>query len=143
MSDEHPIKTLCTVLAVSRSGYYQWRDAEPSLRARQTQALKSKIAAVHVLSRYTYGSPRVTAALRARGESVGRHRVARLMRDAGLQGRKRCRYRVVTTHSRHHDPIAPNRLALAPTPTKPDQTWATDITYVETAEGWLYLAGVL
>jgi len=143
MSDQHPIKALCAVLAVSRSGYYQWRDAEPSLRAQQTQTLKSKIAVVHAVSRRTYGSPRVTAALRAQGERVGRNRVARLMRDAGLQGRKRCRYRVVTTDSRHHEPIAPNRLALAPTPTKPDQTWATDITYIETAEGWLYLAGVL
>ncbi len=143
MSDQHPIKTLCTVLAVSRSGYYQWRDAEPSLRAQQTQILKSKIAAVHALSRRTYGSPRVTAALRAQGERVGRNRVARLMRDAGLQGRKRCRYRVFTTDSRHHEPIAPNRLALAPAPTKPDQSWATDITYIETAEGWLYLAAVL
>lgn len=143
MSDEHPIKTLCTVLAVSRSGYYRWRDSGPSLRAQQAQTLKARIACVHALSRHTYGSPRVTAALRAQGHSVGRHRVARLMRDAGLHGRKRCRYRVVTTDSRHDDPIAPNRLAQAPAPTKPNQIWATDITYIPTAEGWLYLAGVL
>ena len=102
-----------------------------------------KIARVHEASRRTYGSPRVTAALREQGEQVGRNRVARLMKEAGLQGRQARRYRVRTTDSVHHDPVAPNRLAEAPAPTKPDEVWVTDITYVETGEGWLYLAGVL
>ncbi len=85
-----------------------------------------------------YGSERMVIALRTAGEEVGR-----LMRSAGLQGRQKRRYRVRTTDSRHDQPIAPNRLAEAPAPTRPDQIWVTDITYSETAEGWLYLAGVL
>lgn len=143
MNHQHPIKAMCEVLEVSRSGYYQWQNAQTSMRALQTEAIKAKIARVHEASRSTYGSPRVTMALRAHGEQIGRNRVARLMKEAGLQGRQARRYRVRTTDSAHHDPIAPNLLAKAPTPTKPDEVWATDITYVETGEGWLYVAGVL
>jgi putative transposase len=141
MSDEHPIKLLCEVLEVSRSGYYQWR--KTSARSQADEVMAAKIEAVYAASRCTYGSPRVTAALQAQGETIGRHRVARLMRAAGLQGRQRRRYRVRTTDSRHDEPIAPNRLAAAAPPTRPDAVWVTDITYVDTDEGWLYLAGVL
>jgi len=143
MSDEHPINVLCEVLGVSRSGYYQWRKAATSARACRSEVITHKIKAVYAASRCTYGSPRITAALREQGELVGHNRVARLMRESGLQGRQKRRYRVRTTDSRHDEPIAPNRLALAPTPTKPDEVWVSDITYVETAEGWVYLAGVL
>jgi putative transposase len=143
MSHEHPITAMCEVLAVSRSGYYQWGSAQTSARALQTEAITAKIASVHEASRGTYGSPRVTAALRKQGEAVGRNRVARLMRETGLQGRQARRYRVRTTDSAHNDPIAPNLLSTATVPTKPDEVWVTDITYVETGEGWLYLAGVL
>ncbi len=143
MNHAHPIKTMCEVLDVSRSGYYQWRSARTSARASQTEAIKAKIARVHETSRGTYGSPRVTAALHGQGEAVGRNRVARLMKEAGLKGRQARRYRVRTTDSAHDDPISPNLLAEAPAPTKPDEIWVSDITYVETGEGWLYLAGVL
>jgi putative transposase len=143
MNHEHPIKAMCEVLAVSRSGYYQWRSAQTSARAQHTEAIRVKITSVHKASRGTYGSPRVTVALHEQGEPVGRHRVARLMKEAGLQGRQARRYRVRTTDSAHDDPIAPNLLAEVPAPTKPDAVWVTDITYVETGEGWLYLAGVL
>ena len=143
MSDHHTIKSLCTVLEVSRSGYYRWHGAGESPRARQTLIIKSRIAQAYAASRQTYGSARVTAALRSEGQPVSVNRVARLMREAGLQGRQKRRYRVRTTDSRHDRPIAPNHLAVAPAPTKADQIWVTDITYVETAEGWLYLAGVL
>lgn len=143
MSHEHPIKAMCEVLAVSRSGYYQWRSAQTSARALHTEAIRVKITSVHKASRGTYGSPRVTVALHEQGEPVGRNRVARLMKEAGLQGRQARRYRVRTTDSAHNDPIAPNLLAEVPAPTKPDAVWVTDITYVETGEGWLYLAGVL
>ena len=141
MSDEHPIQRLCAVFAVSRSGYYAWSRASSSTRARQEAQLRLKIAAVHRQSRETYGSPRITVELRAQGEKVGRHRVARLMRQAGLSGRQRRRYRVRTTDSRHSHPIAPNRLATVPVPTQPDRVWVSDLTYVPTDEGWLYVAG--
>jgi putative transposase len=141
MSDEHTVKRLCETLEVSRSGYYQW--CKTSAQPRGNEVMTAKIRAVYTASRCTYGSPRVTAALQAQGETVGRHRVARLMRAADLQGRQRRRYRVRTTDSRHDQPIAPNRLANAVPPTKPDAVWVNDITYVDTDEGWLYLAGVL
>lgn len=86
MKGDYAIKVLCAVLQVSRSGYYQWGQAVVSERASQTETLSCKIKTVHAASRHTYGSPRVTAALRAQGEKVGRNRVARLMRAAGLQG---------------------------------------------------------
>ena len=143
MNKEHPIKAMCEVLTVSRSGYYQWRSAQGSARALHTKAIREKIISVHKASRGTYGSPRVTVALHEQGEPVGRNRVARLMKEAGLQGRQARRYRVRTTDSAHDNPIAPNLLAEVPAPTKPDAVWVTDITYVETGEGWLYLAGVL
>jgi putative transposase len=143
MSHEYPIKAMCEVLAVSRSGYYQWRSAQATARALHTEEIRAKITSVHKASRGTYGSPRVTVALHEQGETVGRNRVARLMKEAGLQGRQARRYRVRTTDSAHHDPIAPNLLAELPAPTKPDTVWVTDITYVETGEGWLYVAGVL
>lgn len=143
MSHEHPIKAMCEVLQVSRSGYYQWQSTKRTARALQTETIKVKISRVHEASRGTYGSPRMTVALHEQGERVGRNRVARLMKEAGLQGRQARRYRVRTTDSAHNDPIAPNLLAEAPAPTKPDEVWVNDITYVETGEGWLYLAGVL
>ena len=143
MSDKHSIKDMCEALCVSRSGYYRWKNAGQSLRSQQTNRLKALIEKEYAKSRQTYGSPRITRALRKGGEAVGYNRVARLMRSAGLQGRQKRRYRVRTTDSRHDQPIAPNHLAVAPAPTKPDQIWATDITYIETGEGWLYLAGVL
>jgi transposase InsO family protein len=140
MSHEHPTKTMCEVLEVSRSGYYRWQSARASARALQTKVIRAKIASVHEASRGTCGSPRVTAALHKQGEAVGRNRVARLMKEAGLQGRQARRYRVQTTDSAHNEPIAPNLLPKASVPTKPDEVWVTDITYVETGEGWLYLA---
>jgi putative transposase len=143
MSDEHPIQTLCAAFAVSRSGYYSWRTSKGSARAQRDQVLRAQIAIVHANSRCTYGSPRVTRELREQGEEVGRHRVARLMRAAGLYGRQNRRFRVFTTDSRHDEPISPNRMASIPPPTRSDRVWVSDITYVETDEGWLYVAGVL
>jgi transposase InsO family protein len=143
MSGEHPTVLLCATLGASRSGYYAWCRQRRSARTERNQALLAQIQAVHATSRGTYGSPRITRALWIQGERVGHNRVARLMRTAGLWGRQRRRYRVVTTDSRHTEPIAPNRLATQPAPTRPDQVWVSDLTYVPTAEGWLYVAGVL
>ena len=143
MSDEHSVQRLCAVLAVSRSGYYAWSRSAGSARARRDRELRAKIAVVYQQSRQTYGSPRVTIELQLQGEQVGRHRVARLMRQDGLRGRQKRRYRIRTTDSRHSHPIAPNRLATRPAPRQPDQVWVSDLTYVPTDEGWLYVAGVL
>lgn len=143
MSDEHTVKGLCAVFAVSRSGYYAWAKSTGCARRHRDDELRAKIAVVYRQSRQTYGSPRVTIELQAQGEQVGRHRVARLMREDALRGRQKRRYRVRTTDSAHSHPIAPNRLATLPVPTKPNRVWVTDMTYVPTDEGWLYVAGVL
>jgi transposase InsO family protein len=143
MSDEYSIQRLCVIFAVSRSGYYAWAKSLDSTHARRDHELRAKIAVVHRQSRETYGSPRVTIELQAQGEKVGRHRVARLMQQDGLRGRQNRRYRVRTTDSAHSHPIAPNRLATLPVPTKPNRVWVSDLTYVPTDEGWLYVAGVL
>lgn len=142
MSGNYPIKRLCVALEVSRSGFYAWCRSIPSPRAQANQALQEQIAVIHDRSRQTYGSPRVRAALRNAGLEVGRHRVARLMRVAGLRGRQKARFRIRTTDSRHDEPIAPNLLPSTP-PSRPNQVWVSDLTYVPTAEGWLYVAGVL
>ncbi|WZX23409.1 IS3 family transposase [Myxococcus stipitatus] len=138
----YPVAMLCRVLEVSRAGYYAWEGREASARQKANAALVERIQQVHQDSRRTYGSPRVQAELKAQGLPVGRHRVARLMREAGLRARRRRRF-VHTTDSKHGLPVAPNVLARAFNPPGPDQTWATDITYVPTREGWLYLAVVL
>jgi transposase InsO family protein len=145
MKTEHTILLLCEVFTVSCSGYYDWqkRRAEPGRRAREDQTLCADIQKIHDQSRQTYGSPRVLEELRKKGKHHGRNRVARLMKKKGLCGRQKGRYRVQTTDSSHDQPTAPNRLADAPSPTAPNQSWVTDITYIDTGEGWLYLAGVL
>jgi transposase InsO family protein len=145
MKNDYPILSLCANLAVSPSGYYDWqkRRAYPGPRALETQELTQKIDLIHTQSRQTYGSPRILQELRKQGSRHGRNRIARLMREAGLAGRQKGRYRLQTTDSRHDEPIAPNRLATAHKATAPNQIWVTDITYIETHEGWLYLAAVL
>jgi putative transposase len=145
MKNEYSILALCEHLEVSTSGYYDWHKRLdcPGPRARENLALAQEISQVHLRSRQTYGSPRVMQELRKKGRRHGRHRIARLMRQEGLCGRQKGRHRVQTTDSRHDQPIAPNRLAEAPKATAPNQLWVADITYIETLEGWLYLAGIL
>jgi len=140
MSGEHTVEALCETLEVSRSGYYAWRSRGPGPRAQASAKLAERVRAAHAASRGTYGSPRIARQLGCPG---ARHRIARLMRADSLQGRSRRRFRVVTTDSSHDEPIAPNHLAQAPAPSGPDQVWVTDITYIPTDEGWLYVAGVL
>jgi putative transposase len=145
MKADHSILTLCLHLEVSPSGYYAWqqRRARPGPRAAQDQALAREIKQIHVRSRQTYGSPRVEDALRKKGRCHGRNRIARLMKEQGLYGRQKAKYRVQTTDSNHDQPIAPNRLLQAPKATAPNQLWVADITYIETGQGWLYLAAIL
>lgn len=111
-------------------------------RVTEDARLAVQIGAIHRASRRCYGSPRVHAELRTHGQCPSRKRVARLMRRAGLAARRRRAFRV-TTQSRHTHPVAPNRLARQFTAPAPDRVWVTDITYLATVEGWLYLAVVL
>jgi putative transposase len=137
-----PITMLCRVLGVSRSGFYAARRRPVAARVAQDAGLAVQIAAIHRASRRCYGSPRVHAELRAGGQCTSRKRVARLMRHAGLAARRRRAF-VITTQSRHMRPAAPNRLARQFTAPAPNRVWVTDITYLATVEGWLYLAVVL
>jgi len=145
MKNEYSILALCQNLEVSTSGYYDWhqRRAGPGPRALENQTLAHEIDLIHAQSRHTYGSPRVMQALRKKGRRHGRHRIARLMKEQGLCGRQKGRHRVQTTDSNHDEPIAPNRLAVAPKARAPNQLWVADITYIQTKEDWLYLAAIL
>jgi len=145
MKDEHPIQGLCQAFEVSPSGYYDWcrRQSHPCQRQQQDQQLQAEISRIHRESRRTYGAPRIQASLRAAGQRHGRNRIGRLMRQASLCGRQKRRYRMVTTDSRHDQPIAPNRLAQVPAPHGPDQVWVADITYVRVGPGWLYVAAIM
>ena len=138
----YPIRLLCRCLAVSRSGFYAWRRRPRSARAQEDARLKVEIAGMHSASRRTYGSPRILRDLREEGHRVSRKRVARLMCELGLEGRRKRRFRT-TTDSRHPFPVAPNVLMRNFDVDAPNTAWVTDITYVATLEGWLYLAVIL
>jgi len=138
----YPVRVLCRTLAVSRAGFYAWHTRPPARRTQQDQRLGVEIQAIHAETRRRYGSPRVHAELRERGQRVGCKRVARLMRAHGLCARRRRRFRI-TTDSNHPLAVAPNVLARHFTVPAPDTAWVTDITYLWTQEGWLYLAVIL
>jgi putative transposase len=140
---EHSIQIMCRVLEVSRSGYHAWASREPSARAIADRALGGRIAEIHVESGKTYGSPRVHAELLLdHGIRVGRKRIERLMRQAGLSGMIR-RRRGRTTVSVPGIRTAPDLVERDFNPTEPNRLWAADITYIRTWEGWLYLASVM
>jgi len=143
MKGEFPIQLLCDLLEVSASGYYRWRKQPRSPRQLQDEVLAERIALVHRSSRKSYGAPRIVDELRESGVPISRRRCARLMRSRGLRGKKKNRGRPRTTDSRHGRPTPANQLANTPPPTGPNQVWVTDITYVRTGEGWLYLAAIL
>lgn len=146
---EHPIRRLCQVLGVSRAGYYAWHRRQqqgPGPRATADGVLTQTIQQVHRASQACYGSPRIHAELRAAGVRCSRKRVARLMREQQLAGKRRRRFRVGTTDARHAEPVVPNHLdrqfrvaAIG----APDRVWAADYTFVPTRQGFLYLAVVL
>ena len=139
---KYPLAVLCAALEVSRSGYYAWKGRPAPARANADEQLGVEIAAIHRRSRATYGSPRVHAELRAKDRRVGKKRVERLMRENGLAARRKRRFRR-TTDSNHTSPIAPNVLQRNFEQAAPNQAWVTDVTYLFTAEGWLYLAAML
>ncbi|HYR49409.1 MAG TPA: IS3 family transposase [Candidatus Eisenbacteria bacterium] len=137
-----PVAVLCRLLAVSPSGFYAAQGRPRSLHARRDDKLTEQVVGAHAASKGRYGSPRVHAELKAAGECVGRKRVARLMREKKLAARMRRRFRT-TTDSKHDFPIAPNVLERDFTASAPDRAWVTDITFLWTAQGWLYLAVIL
>jgi putative transposase len=137
-----PVTLMCRALGVSTSGYYAWRTREPSEQTKENEQLATKIAEVHEASRGTYGSPRVHAELVAQGFEVGRNRIERIMREQGILGRCKPRFRR-TTDSNHKLPVANNVLDRVFTADQPDQRWVADITYIWTQQGWLYLAIIL
>ena len=136
------VERLCCVLDVSPSGYYAWRKRMPSRRQRDDMVYLAHIRSLFKESNGTYGSPRMHEDLKEEGLAIGKRRTARLMRDNGLKARQKTRFKR-TTDSNHKSPIADNLLAQDFTCDGPDQKWGVDISYIWTAEGWLYLAIVL
>ncbi len=130
---------MAQTLQLSRSGYYAARKRPVSRREKQNRILLKKIEFIHQENRRVYGSPRVTAELKARGVACSRNRVARLMKANGIAARTKRKFKV-TTASRHQLPVAPNLLGQSFTADYPNRVWASDITYIATGEGWLYLA---
>jgi putative transposase len=140
---EFSVKRMSKVLGISRSGYYAWKGRPPSMREQTNEGLLVEIRSVYHRSRKTYGSPRIHAYLRRKGYFCGRNRVARLMRQHQIVARKVHRWHPRTTQERPGDRIAPNLLNQEFSAAFPNQKWVSDITYIGTAEGWLYLAVVM
>jgi putative transposase len=140
--NEFPVARMHTVLGVSRSGYYAWRKRPASAREMANRELYKKIEAVYNESHKTYGSPRVYRQLKKEGVACSENRVARLMRLRGLRAKQTKQYKTTTKRNKSH-PAAPNLLKRDFVAKQPNQKWLTDITYIPTQEGWLYLAAVL
>jgi putative transposase len=140
---EYSLKRMCRVLRVSRSGYYAWKQRPASERERANMELLAQIQAVYQLSRKTYGSPRVHAYLQRKGVFCGRNRVARLMKLHQIAARKAHKWHPVTTRQFPGARIAPNLLNREFEASSPNQKWVSDITFIDTVEGWLYLAAIL
>jgi putative transposase len=136
------VSRMCCALGVSRSGYYEWRRRPPSARAAENERLLARIRQVHVASRENYGERKTWEALRAGGEPCGRHRVARLRRLEGIIAKRVRRFRQ-TYAARNSEPPAPNLLDRDFTASQPNRVWVSDITFVPTRRGWLYLATML
>ena len=141
-SSRYSVTQLCRIAQVSRTAYYEWQDGRASAARTSDAALTAKIRAIHAASDGQYGVPRVLAELRAQGHDVGRKRVARLMKAAGLRGRRPPRW-VRTTTPEPTPPAIPDRVHGQFTAPAPDVLWVGDITYIRTWEGWLYLATVI
>jgi putative transposase len=143
LSKSLAVEDLCEVLGVSRSGYYAWRGGQETARDIGNQMLVEQIKQIFEAKRGRYGSPRITEELHRTGQRCNHKRVERLMRQEQLKGRTCKRRNVRTTNSNHEQPIAPNLLLERSAPSKPDEVWVADITYVPTAQGWLFVAAVM
>lgn len=141
-SSDFPVRVLCEVLGVSASGYYDWRDRQPSATQQRREALGDEIAVIHAAVKRRYGSPRIHQELLANHHAYSRNTVAKIMKSLGIQAISHLKFRVPTTDSNHEFPIAPNPVAQEFTASKPNELWLSDITYIPTRAGWLYLAAV-
>lgn len=140
---EFSVQRMCQLLDVTRSGYYAWQPDKAGVRELENRVLLEQIHLEYKMSRNTYGSPRIQAGLQRRGFACGRHRVARLMRREGLCLQKRHRWHPLTTQRQPGVTPAPNRLNQDFSADRANRKWVSDFTYIDTAEGWLYLAVVL
>jgi transposase InsO family protein len=143
LKTEYSHSELCQTLEISRSGFqgHQHKDQQP--RRQHDRQLVALLGPIFVSSRRTYGSPRLRLELHKAGQRCGKNRIRRLMRQQRWQARQKRRFRPRTTDSNHALPIAANRLAQLDPPSQPNQVWQSDITYIPTAQGWLYLAVTL
>lgn len=134
---------MCQVLKVHRSGYYAWLQRPISKRQQENEHFKKKIQVIYKESKQRYGSPKIAKELKAQGIQVSRPRVARLMRQEGLQSNIQKQYKVATTDSKHTYAVAPNYLNRNFRAEKPGQKWVSDITYIPTQKGWLYVTTII
>lgn len=142
LAAKYSIQKMCRFLNVSRSGYYKYLSRGESIRKKKDQELKEKILAIYNQYRKRYGSPRIFGVLHDQGIRCSRKRVERLMRELGIRARHKRQFKV-TTNSKHNYPVAPNLLDRKFEVTAPNKVWVSDITYIRTWEGWLYLATVM
>ncbi len=140
---EFPVSRLCAVLNIAESGYYAWLNRAPSPHEQENRQLQQTVCTIWKQYRCVYGAPRIHAELQEQGISVGHNRVARLMREAGIQGKTVCKRRPHTTQSDPTHPVVANVLDRHFTAKRPNEVWLTDITYIDTAEGFLYLAAIM
>ena len=140
--DLFTIVVMCEVFGVSRSGYHDWLKRLPSPRSQENTRLRTAIMRIYQGSRRTYGSPRIHAELVKEGFKCSKTRVERLMKELGISAKTKRKFKV-TTDSRHNHPISPNLVNRDFSPSGPDRLWLSDITYIPTEEGWLYLATVM
>lgn len=141
---EFRLKKMCRVIKASGSGYYKWRSRNPSKKSINKEELLKKINKIYVLNEGIYGSPRIAKELNANGTKCSKNRVAQIMRENGIIAKTKKRFKV-TTDSEHDKPVAPNILGVgnAEKITAPNQAWRSDITYIWTKAGWLYLAIII
>lgn len=136
------VEKMCQTLNVSRSGYYRWESQALSRRDRENTRLVFEIRRAHDQSRKVYGSPRITEELKEQGLKCGENRIARLMKLHGIAAKTKKKFKV-TTHSNHRLPLAKDRVKRDFYPSRPNRLWGSDITYISTGEGWMYLAVVM